>query len=329
MPRRTVSVSNVYVHTERKTKDRKAIDNFDGKGADLLTLLRGFIHGLDADLLVDDSKERYVQVTELEPAGRTLLCEVEAGWFGTSGKVTNVKTHAVEHEHTADSAATRAIRFVAVAPKGATGMLVFIEKVGGVSAGSRVLALFHQALRAKYGDQKLNFKVETMVEADAWLQKAQLEEVTGVVNAYDYSSDVADSGKVKVIGKLRVDLVPEGTKEFLPKKVWEGLKKRDLNAARVLGLNEELEVDQLQVKVRADGKSKRFAIDKEKEPALAYLLAERGVPDVDAFKDFCFGHAKDLLPSVGAQWETGLKSGSWSADDLAVKLEMPGDDDDE
>lgn len=326
MPRRTVSVSNVFVHTERKTTDRKAIDNFDGKGADLLSLLRGFIHGLDADLLVDDATERYVRVTELEPKGRTLLCAVEAGYYGTDGKVTNVKTHLVEHEHSAESATTRTIRFLVVAPKGALGMLVFIERVGGVGAGNRVLSLFHSALRHKYADQKLTFKVETMVETDAWMQKAELERVSGTVTAYDYSGDIADSGEVKVIGKLSVDLEPTGNQQYLPKRVWTGLKAKNLDAAKVLGLNEDLEVDELQVKVAADGKSKTFAIDKEKQPSLSYLFAQRGVPDVDTFAAFCADHAKDLLPSVGAEWDARLTRGSWGADELAVKLEMPGEE---
>lgn len=326
MPRRTVSVTNVYVHTERKTADRKPIDNFDGKGADLLTLLRGFIANLDADLLVDNEHERYVTVTELEPAGRTLFCAVEAGWYGTSGKVTNVRTHALEHEHTEDSATTRAIRFVVVAPRGAKGMLVLGERVGGTPAATRVLSLFHLALRSKFDGEKLSFKVETMVESNAWLAKAELAQVTGIVNSYGYSSDAADTGDVKEIGRLRVELVPTGAREYLPKKVWQGLKNHNLKASEVLGLNDDLEVDNLQVKVSADGKTKTFAIEREKEPALSYLLTNRGFPDVDAFKSFCLDHAKDLLPNVGATWNTQINSGSWTVADLGVELKMPDSD---
>lgn len=325
MPRRTVSVSHVYVHTERKPKERKPIDNFDGNGSDLLVLLRAFVKGVDPNLLVDDTTERYVSIDDLEGSGRTLFCQVEAGWFGQSGKIKNVKTHEVEHEHTAESATTRTIRFVAVAPKGAKGMLVFTERVGGVNSSTRILALFHKALRHHYDGEKLSFKIETMVESAAWLQKAELERVTGVVNSYGYNSDVADAGNTKEIGRLVVDLVPSGKLEFLPKKVWLGLKNKNLSAAKVLGLSEDVHVDQISVKVSADGKSKVFAIENEKEPALAYLLAARGDVDSAVFIDFCFDHAKDLLPNVGSEWKAALKNGTWNPSDLDVTLELPSE----
>lgn len=323
MPRRTVSVSNFYVHTERKTKERKPVNNFDGNGADLLALLRAFIKDVDRSLLVDDDRERYVSITELDPQGRTLFVEVEAGWFGTAGKVKNVRTHKVSHEHDAEDATTRILRFVAVAPLGATGMLVFVEKVGGVSAAARILTLFHAALRHRYEDSKLTFKNETMVEKPAWLKKAKLDRVTGKVHSYQHSADVADGGTTKIIGALSVDLVPTGTAEYLPKKIWEGLKKRNLDAAQVLGLAENTEVDRLTVTVSADGKTKTFAIDREKEPALSYLFVDKGQPDVETFLTFCFDNAKDLLPSVGAEWKTELRTGAWTPDQLGAKLVMP------
>jgi hypothetical protein len=325
VPRRTVSVVNFHVHTAHKPNERKVANNFDGKGADLLHLLRGFIAAIDPNALVDDEQERYVSITELDPQGRTLFVEVEAGWFGTEGKVKNVRTHKTRLEHDSEDATVRRIRFVAVAPIGSLGMLVFVERVGGVSAASKILALFQQSLRAKYEGEKLTFKNEAMVEKAAWLKKAKLERVKGQVTSYSHSADTADGGSTKIVGALNIDLVPEGGKQFLPKKIWEGLKKRDLDAAQVLGLNADADVDKLSVTVSADGKSKTFAIDREKEPSLAYLLAEKGEPDSDAFLDFSFDHAKDLLPAVGVEWDNGVKAGAWSAKELAVTLEMPGE----
>lgn len=325
MPRRTLTVTNFYVHTERKGSERRDVANFDGKGADLLVLLRAFIHGLDPNVLVDNDHERYVSVTELEPSGRTLFVEVEAGWFGTTGKVKNVVTHDVKHVHSADEATTRTLRFLAVAPVGAKGMLVFVERVGGQSSAARILQLFHAALRAKFNGEKLSFKVDSMVESEAWLDGAELEQVSGVVTSYNYSSDKADAGGAKEIGQLRVELVPTGAKQYLPKLVWKGLKSGDLKAAEVFGLAQDLDVDEVRVKVSNEGKAKSFAIDKEREPALSYLMLAKGTLETDDFLAYCHDRAEELLPSVGAEWKSGLTGGSWTSEQLAVTLESPGE----
>ncbi len=325
MPRRTVTVKHLYVHELRKPKSRKDVANFDGFGADLLVILRGFINGLDEGALIDAQRERYLSTINLHPDGRTLLVEMEVGYYGSRGRVKNVKTHVVEHEHDAGSAATTDVRFLAVAPPGSQAMLVFVESHGRSVAATHVLPLFHAAWRNKWEGDDLVLKIDTLVETDAWLQRAELEEVSGVVTGYDWGHDRADAGTPKTLGRLHTTLEPDGAHQYLPRFIWTGLRDRNLDAARVLGLPDGAEVEELKVKVAADGKTKTFALDRERQPALSYLLSQQGMPDDYAFKRFSFDLAKDLLPAVGGEWKTAFESGAWSEEQLQVTLERPNE----
>lgn len=328
MPRRTVTVSHVFVHDMRKVNQRKDVASFDRKGADLLALLRAFIATLPAEALVDDEKERYLSTTNLDPKGRTLLVEMEMGWFGLDGKVRNSKSHELEHEHGAASATTTDVRFLATAPVGSPGMLVFVERVGRSAAGAHVLPLFHKAWRQRWSKDKLVMKVETLVETEAWLKKAQLEEVSGTVTGYDWGHDVADNGKPKILGQLETTLVPAGKQEFLPKFIWEGLRDKNLEASTLLGFPDGLLVDDVQVRVSADGKAKTFAIDREKQPAVSYVLSKVGAPDDEAFRNFCFGLAADLYPKVGGEWKSSDQGGNWTDEQLSAELALGADEPD-
>lgn len=323
MPSRRVSVSHVYVHEPRKLDKRKDVRDFDGEGSDLLALLRGLIVGMPEDKWVNRARERYLRTINLEPAGRSLLIEMEAGYYGTKGKVRNVSTHDLEHEHDENSATTRDVRIWATAPAGSPAMLVFVERIGSVAAGTDVLSLFHRAWMARWGEE-LKMKVETLVETQAWLDRAELEKVSGVVRAYDFSSDIADSGKSKSVGKLHTTLEPEGIQEFLPKKIWRGLRDGTIAASTLLGLPDDVDVDEVHVTVSADGKSKTFAIDKERQPAVSYVLSPTGAAvDDQQFKSFCKDLARDLYPKVGSEWKTEYGTGTWTSERLAATLSLP------
>ncbi|WP_328333011.1 hypothetical protein OHA70_15460 [Kribbella sp. NBC_00382] len=325
MPRHSVFVTKLSVHKRMKPGDLLDVSAFDPKHptqSDLLTLFHGMVDGVHPDRLVDRAHEVYTTLSSIDSRGRTLMVEVDGGTFGAEGLTHNVDDHKVEHKRSPNMAATSHARLFFMVPTGEQHALMFLERIGREVPARKLPELFGQAFRHNFPDFML--KTESVVETDAWLEAAKLDSVTGIVNEWNWSSDLADVGIPQSVGRLVQTLRPEkGSK--LPLSLLNGLRSKKITAGRILGFPDGNEPDEVEVQVSAHGRTKTFVINKEKTPRFALVIAEPGdpVPDAAAVRSECLQTAPELFKNVGVNWQTQWQNGEWSDDQLAVRLEVP------
>ncbi|MGW7682148.1 hypothetical protein ACWGID_15495 [Kribbella sp. NPDC054772] len=317
-------MTKLSVHPRRKPDDLLDVSAFKpgDPQSDLLMLFFGMLAGAHPDQLVDRTSEVYTAVSSVVPAGRTILVEVDGGNFGAEGLTWNVDDHKVEHKRNRNMAATSRARLVLLVPKGELHALMFIERIGRETPARKLPEVFVRSFRKKYPDHIL--ESESVVESDAWLEGAKLNSITGIVKQYGWSSDIADVGVPKVVGRLEQRLRAEKGSQ-LPMALFEGLRTKKIKPGSLLSFADGQEPDEVEVQVSAEGRTKTFVIDKEKTPRYALVIAEaEDVPPEapDVLRE-CLQIAPELFKNVGATWQTQWDSGHWSADQLAARLEVP------
>ena len=320
MARRTVTVTLIQ-YSEKHKRGKTYFDvSVLPDRTDLLHRLHGLFLGIAADALVDDAKKSYAKVIALEPEGRTLLVTLEVGPYGEMGKVRRVTDHAVQHSHGGDEAHVIEMRALFVVPEKSTSALMFVEHAQGRSSGRKLLTLVRDAWMSTFSGHTLH--ASTITRTDAWLEQAQLEAVTAVV--YGHETDLADAGLPKSIGDLTWELRPSKGSRFLPSALWEALRTRRLERAKVLGIPNGLEPNEIKVQLGDGDQTKTFLIDREGTPAVKYLLCDDGepVPDAAEFRDFCLKEVQaEAFTSVGIDWQTAQGQGAWNQEALAVSWE--------
>lgn len=320
MSRRTISVTQIQVHRRYKTADLCDVAALPD-GADLLHLFHGLVKDADPKHLVDEDAERYNSVETISPQGRTLTLELAVGRFGDQGWNRNVTTHTITHQHGADEAHTVATRAMLVVPKSGTSALLFIEHASNIGGGTALLRLLRAAWVPRYPDWTL--KTSSLVEADAWLELAGLESITAVV--YGWNSDTADAGQPKVVGDLRQTIEPRKGNKFFPKGVWDALRDGTISRGQLLGLADGTEPDEVKVTLEHDGLTKTFVLGNEKTPPVRYAFSDNGepAPATDDFRSFCLDEIAGLLEPLEAEWQNSWGSGDWTAEQLAVTMDVP------
>ncbi|GAA2839599.1 hypothetical protein GCM10010522_67630 [Kribbella solani] len=323
MPKHSILVTKVSVHPRMKPDDLLDVSAFDKPDGDLLFAFYGFLNALDRDRLVDRQREMYTALGDISPRGRTIVAEVEGGNFGTAGVTRDVDNHEIVHQRDPNMAATYHARLVVFVPRAAKHALILIERVGREVPGRRLLDLFMTAFKANYGSHML--KYESIVESDAWMQAAELDRVTGSVNQYNWSADIADASTPRGVGRLERTLRPDGPGKHLPKSLLDLLRAKRIDAGHLLGFPDNAEPDELEVQVSAFGRSKTFVIDKEKSPRFAQVIAETGdpTPTAETVRKACVEIAPDLFRNVGVAWETRWEQGVWTPEQLKTRLEVP------
>jgi hypothetical protein len=321
MPRRTVTVTHLWATTRYRTEDRRDLTALPG-GGDLLHLARALFAVLPKDDLVDHDKERYVSIEAVQPLGRTLLLELQAGAFGAAGQTRNVNTHATEHEFNAAGAATARLRALLVVPQRSRSALLFIEHAGLGAGGGALIKPLLRFLRHRH--RELTFHTETVVENSAWLEGARLNEVTGVV--YGHSPNLEDRIQGLPLAIGRIDHTIRPTRGgFLPRPLYDRLAESKINRADLFGIREDEEVSDVFVTMTNHGRRKTFALGSQGYPAVRYLLSDTGEtePATERFRAFCLDLAPDLFEAVGADWEHASSYGEWPPEVLGVAVEVP------
>ncbi len=102
----------------------------DVDGIDLLHYFRAWADGVNPDEMVDHQRGKYLTITNVTVAGRSVVVEAESGYFGDPGKTIDVATHQVTHERTSDQSATIMTRTMLMIPPGSTAGVFVVERQG-------------------------------------------------------------------------------------------------------------------------------------------------------------------------------------------------------
>lgn len=198
-------------------------------------------------------------------------------------------------------------------PQARAGMLVF-EKVGLRSVSKAVTDAFRKSLKNRFPD--VVFEFDTVVETNAWLEAARLEEMRATY--YGWSNDIADSGMVKPTGELTVVLKPEGG-GWTHKGILGRLRSRQISPGQILGQSLG-EPDQTSVTLEANGRTKTFILGKDGTPRITQLISNGNPPPDEAtFRTEALKLVKEHAFRVtGEEWKDAYRAGAWSADRLAV-----------
>lgn len=319
MPKRTIGMQTIRVRPGRNRKKNFG-DLSDIDGQDLLHIFHGWAVSLPPDDLVDHQRGRYTKITRVTPRGRSVLVEIEAGYFGTAGQTFDVATHNVSHSRSARESATVMTRLLFTSPENAEVGVFTSEREGTSGGGPDLVKRFRSDLIAHYPTYA--FDVETVIESDAWAQGADLLAVTAV--AYSVPVDLA-KGVVAVPvlkGQLHQRLEPEKGQKVLPAGLLAALQDRRIEASDFMGFPDGREIDDTFVTVSRDGREKTYALDKARVPSVRVVISEDGVPPLTdlPFTTECQNEVRDYYQGMGFSWQESWRSGQWTQEQLQVTM---------
>lgn len=270
-------------------------------GSDFLDIVDEALRSISSARITDDDRKSYAEIDGWSRRGRTILLNVIVGSYGDTGSVREVATGLEAHAITPTQAHTVLLRCMWLVPPGGLTALMFVEHGQHRSGATAVLKELRTFWQASKPD--LTLLTETVVRADAWLAQADLEGIT--VISYGHQSDLADAGIPKTLGDLRSQIDPPKGQRAFPRAVKDALLNRNIDRAKLLGFPQG-DLDEVRVTLGDGAQSRTFVIDKDRTPAVRYLLSESSdpTPDDTGFRQRVSTEAPDLFSAVGGSWHT-------------------------
>jgi hypothetical protein len=201
-------------------------------------------------------------------------------------QVIDVSNHADQYETRDEDASTVRTRCAFLLPPGHTRGLFFTERQRHDNCGERVLDSFKGHARTliagkskKGADASLVLETPTVVESEAWLEAADLEDIHIV--RYEHQQDVASDSPLRGIPVTYASsIAPVKGQRALPRRLWDAFRKEPESALAYLGINEATmeDVDEVRLKVGDGTKSREFIVGRTKTPSVRILLTSPGEP---------------------------------------------------
>ncbi|ROP49790.1 MULTISPECIES: hypothetical protein [unclassified Rathayibacter] len=319
MPKRTIGLETIQVRPGHNRK-KNFLNLSDLEGVELLHVFHGWAASIPPDDLVDHQRGRYTKIAKVTPTGRSVLVEIEAGYFGTAGQTFDVATHAVSHSRSAQESATVMTRLLFTVAPGSTIGVFTSEREGLNGAGSTLVKRFRHDLVSHFPGY--SFDVETVVESAAWAQGAELLAVTAV--AYSVPVDLAKGviAQPQVLGQMEQRLEPMKGQKVLPAAMLSALQKGTIKASDFLGFSDGQKIDDTFVTVSRDGRQKTYALDKERVPSVRVVVSDDGAPPLTPtpFIRKCQDEVRDYYEGMGLSWNDSWRSGTWAPESLVVVM---------
>lgn len=322
MPRRTMTVTELWVHPKGDRKKRLNLSELpDG---DLLHLFRSFAAEVTPAQLKNQSNESYAEVVDLEPIGRSLTLAVEVGRYGEKGRVIDTATMTEKTKFGATDAIQVITHGVLTLPKGGRSALLFLERANNQCGVVRLLHLFAERFNLLYPDLRL--EADAVVESEAWLNQAKLVRVSAYRRhkEHDKSDNHAGAQEPKYAGELTHTLVPGPGMEALARSIFDGLRNGSIKVGELLSFDEDDEESQAEVTLEGNGKRKTFVIGRERRPSVAYALSGHNEEAWSSAKirNFVFQqeYAQDLYDRLGIDWTNANTVGTWTNEQLGAKM---------
>lgn len=270
-------------------------------GTDFIDIFDDALGQISSARITNDEKKSYAEIESWDRVGRTILVKVIVGTYGDTASVREVTTGVEAHAITPDQAHAVSLRCLLLVPPGGISALLFVEHGQHRSAATALL----KEVKTYWLAQKPDFTLvsETVVCADAWLAQADLEAIT--VISYGHESDLADSGVPKTLGNLRSHIEPTRGQRAFPRVVKDALLNRNVDRGKLLGFRSE-DLDEVCVTLGDGTESRTLVIDKDRTPAIRYVLSEanEATPDDTQFRRRVSTEAPDLFSAVGGSWQT-------------------------
>lgn len=321
-----MTVTELWAHPKGNRKDRINLSELaDG---DLLHLFRRFAAEVTAEQLHNKSNESYAEVVEDTPIGRSLTLAVEVGRYGEEGRVIDTTTMEEKSKFAKTDAIQVITHGVLLLPPGATSALIFLERANNQCGVIRLLDLFKGRFALAYPDLRL--ETDAVIEGEAWLASAQLVRVSAYRRhkGSDRSDNYEGAQKPKFAGDLTHSLVPGIGMKSLPRSIFDGLRGGAIKVGELLSFAEGDDESEAEVTLEGNGKRKTFIIGRERRPSVSYPLSKHNEDawSAERIRNFVFGKemAVDLFDRFGIDWTEGYTVGTWTSDQLAVKMVIRG-----
>ena len=350
MPSRSIIAYVVRVYEFGHTKKVINLSEIGTDRHNLLTLFNGYAQAMrdEPERARDPLARRYTPITKIHPSSQTVMVEAEPGYYGLGGSTRDAFTHTERLVHKdGDSPGTPTRVLLTQAPDASVALL-FSERVGSMSAGPELMDGFTEAFKLAY-KQVLNISFKPVIEPEAWLANAVLEQV--IVEDPRFSTDIGngeDELETKVLGRVEHILKPPKGISTLPRRLLSGLMDGSIHPEQIVNLDfdspesepsdrvEELDDDQQSktptadrtVKVRVRGENgrgaKTFNLTNPRTPTIAYAFGDGGSqPSDPEFRDACVALIPDLLGEEVDWKDTYHQASKWPDENLEFRMKLP------
>ncbi len=310
MPKHSIAPYRWAIHPRASREERQAAD-FDGNGSDLLNLFNEWAESLGLTALNEDRRERYSRVQSLQLCGRACRVKMQSGRYGSPGRLVHVESGSTTYEHSDREAPMLDLRHALVVPPVGPVAMFFAERVGNVGATRVIFRNFRDYFRQRH--EGLILTEVALVDAEAfrrYLADAALTQITLV--RYGLSADIADDPTAEPYGRYEHRLVSTRHRH-LPHRLLDRLMSRDLKPGVLLGLADDIEIDETNLTLERDGTQRTFTIERLEAsvPSLTYTVSAAGdpAPDDDTFyaevRKIAEEHLPALGPDVRLDWQDG------------------------
>jgi len=189
-----------------------------------------------------------------------------------------------------------------VPPTGPHAVIVD-ERTVGLSVGRPIMDAVRLDFMSLYSD--VTFKLDRIVEPEAWLQGVELTAVRGEI--WGWSPDAADLGTSVQLGTMTHTIKPDGIAKHLSQSFLGHLYDDKISKAKLLGFPEDQEPDEISVTVQKNGRPKTYVLGKEKTPSMQMQICgdDESAPSDLKFHELCEEFvSKDIFPAFGVSWDT-------------------------
>lgn len=303
MARTTLSLSKLR-HRPKKPKQQTAnLDDLGGYSA--LDLFQAFCETAHVSHFIDYRKSSYLTIESVTRRGRMVMAEIESGFFGNPGAVRELKNNTVAFKKSSDQVSTTPTRVALVLPPDAMAGYFFVEREGGLGAGSTVLQCFREALANTFVDSF--FPAERIFHKEAWIESAELSRVEVRYKNWKPSLSGANlpDGMPAMAEQRREVRPPKGSGVF-GRPFKRSALEREISLTRLVGFdeNDAADIEEI-VELQLGDKTKSFSLGNDRTPPVTVVLTDSDQPRLEdtPFMERVFREADELYEAEEQSWE--------------------------
>lgn len=299
----------------------------DIEGVNLVDVFERMVDKVEETPIRDEAKKQSLRVSAGTKVAQdvAVLAEFRVGSWGNDGdEVTDESTGSTRFTFEENDSHPMKSRSALVVVPGEDAALLFSEHEGISSCATKVIAALrsHFAAEAlqtrvelknpskkgpKHTDVKVTLNVERHQEPRTWLDDALISKIG--VTRYSHASDFEVGGSstpTNMTVSPSEALLPTGGGYF-GERISRVLRQQRAEAAQYLGLEEPEDVEDIEVTVVRDGKSKTYSLERESLPSFRRPLSAQGEPPVSTakFMEAVKEETEDFFESLGRQLSDG------------------------
>ncbi|MFJ5922463.1 hypothetical protein ACIQF6_07590 [Kitasatospora sp. NPDC092948] len=316
-------------------KDALPLDNFDGAGTDLLSLLYGFFAHLQERPYEDSSKEKSLEVGSITHENRQLRVKLSTGSYGIRSRIKDRASLSTVFQRTEDDVELIDLRNLISVPAGADLAIIMTERIHGNGILTLFSSAFKSAFRAKYPGYTL--EVSNLAPESAFgilLEQGKVKKYRLVRHAIPH--DLGDmyniSSRQSSIGSVEMVVRP-ARNGFLPKEWIGAAVSSDGDLQHLLEWRGE-RFDEMKIEVKVGGTTRTVSVAPGTKPLMVYDLDEEALADGTEVNDaFVYGRAaeisSELAHVVGLSPDALSRPFAWPSHWDHTRLEVPNASDDQ